>query len=237
MKRIDGRKGGRVYSDGGIEYTSVTTALSVISKPALVPWAAKMSRLAVDEHLRPVVGRTLTQEALDEALEAAKRRPTEVKDAASNLGTRAHEMIDAYLTHVQFAITPDLEPVLDGFQQWVEASDLALEKTERMLLSRKFDFAGTCDYIGKRSFDGGVVVVDFKTSNAIYPEHAVQVAAYAKALEEEDNIKVAEGWCVRLGKNNAEFEARQILSLDDAFETFLAALRLYKGMKQPQWVA
>ncbi len=32
--------------------------------------------------------------------------------------------------------------------------------------------------------DGRMVALDWKTSNGIYPEYALQVAAYAKALEE-----------------------------------------------------
>ena len=48
--------------------------------------------------------------------------------------------------------------------------------------------------------NGQLVALDWKIGNGLYPEHLLQVAAYAKALEEMSGESVSEAWAVRLGK-------------------------------------
>lgn len=76
-----------------------------------------------------------------------------------------------------------------------------------------------------------LVVVGWKTSNGLYRD-ALEVAAYAKALEEMTGQPVKEAWAVRFGKKAPEFEARRVLDLEDAFIAFRAALYLWKAMRR-----
>ena len=78
---------------------------------------------------------------------------------------------------------------------------------------------------------GTLVALDWKTSNGLYPEYLLQVAAYAKALEEMSGEAVSEAWAVRFGKKTPEFEARKVGDLDTAFNAFRAALYLWRAMK------
>ena len=79
--------------------------------------------------------------------------------------------------------------------------------------------------------NGQLVALDWKTGNGLYPEHLLQVAAYAKALEEMSGESVTEAWAVRLGKKAPEFETRKVGDLDTAFIAFRAALYLWKAMR------
>ncbi|MCI0785891.1 MAG: hypothetical protein J4O09_06205 [Chloroflexi bacterium] len=78
---------------------------------------------------------------------------------------------------------------------------------------------------------GKLVALNWKTSNGLYPEYALQVAAYAKALGEMTGNPVTEAWAVRLEKASPEFEARRVVDLDTAFIAFRAALYLWRAMQ------
>ena len=59
---------------------------------------------------------------------------------------------------------------------------LEVEATEYPVWHPSRAYAGTIDLVA-RDADGQLVVVDWKRSNGLYPEHGYQVAAYAEALE------------------------------------------------------
>ena len=44
-----------------------------------------------------------------------------------------------------------------------------------MVYSTKYQYAGALDCIGKRKSDGKIVILDFKTSNFIHDNYALQV--------------------------------------------------------------
>jgi hypothetical protein len=98
-----------------------------------------------------------------------------------------------------------------------------------MVYSAKYKYAGAMDAVAYR--DGKMVALDWKTSNGLYGEYALQVAAYAKALEEMTGEVVSEAWAVRFGKKTPEFEAKKVTDLDGTFVAFRAALYLWKAMQ------
>ena len=95
-------------------------------------------------------------------------------------------------------VPPDLAQVVDNFTSWRRKAGLDIHLAETMVYSAKYRYAGTMDALAYRK--GIMVALDWKTSNRLYPEHALQVAAYAKALEEMTGQPVKEAWVVRLGK-------------------------------------
>lgn len=90
-------------------------------------------------------------------------------------------------------------------------------------------FAGTLDAIGKMKIDGkdALVVMDWKTSNKLYPEYALQIAAYAKAYEELFGQKIDEGLIVKFPKDGSRFEAKRVKDLNLAFDAFKSTLLLW----------
>jgi len=92
-------------------------------------------------------------------------------------------------------------------------------------------YAGACDGIG-RDKAGQLVILDWKTSNQVRNLYAMQVSAYAKALEEMYGEEVKEAYVVQLNKETPEYSVHQVKDLNRSFEAFLAALTLFKGMKE-----
>lgn len=93
-------------------------------------------------------------------------------------------------------------------------------------------YAGTVDLLCK--IDGQVYVVDFKTSQYIWPSMELQVSAYLHAMEVEEGAKLAilqVGY--RLNKNRYKFT-----EVDDNFQEFLAAKTIWaketKGVQPHQ---
>jgi hypothetical protein len=87
-------------------------------------------------------------------------------------------------------------------------------------------YAGTFDlmYVDR---DGKRVLLDWKSGKRLYPEFALQMAAYAYAWEFGGGGKVDRMVCVRVGEGG-EFEIEEHDHKDELFEVFKAALTLYR---------
>eukprot|EP01087_Luapelamoeba_hula_P013799 TRINITY_DN3973_c0_g1_i1.p1 TRINITY_DN3973_c0_g1~~TRINITY_DN3973_c0_g1_i1.p1 ORF type:complete len:337 (-),score=55.17 TRINITY_DN3973_c0_g1_i1:346-1356(-) len=124
--------------------------------------------------------------------------------------------------------------------------------TEVIVCSPTYGYAGCLDAVAVRTKPGGnksLVVLDWKTSNMLTMENALQVAAYAKAFEETFGEPVEEAWVVRLAKsqpssgdsynttstsaNAPMFEARQVLDIDGTFKVFLNTLDMWRNLQRP----
>ena len=225
---------GRYYDVEGVgTLPSVTTVLNVISKPALVPWARNLAlehaRAALLDSPRPASFSSY-QEWVEHTIAKAKAWPDKVKDQAADFGTRLHALIEGYIKapELPLDIPEDMRPPFDAFLAWQEESQVTIHLAEFMVYSRR-GYAGTVDAIATRGDE--LVVVDWKTSNAVYPEMALQLGAYGAALEEmlDHRIPVAETWVLRLGKTKPEFEARR--APEGAYEGFDGALTLFKALQ------
>jgi hypothetical protein len=250
-ERIHG-PGGRTYRIDGVgDMPSVTTVLGILDKPALIGWAKKVSLEKVREELADHIidpealeafdeEQRLTAQFVDEILTAAGKRPDQIKDAAADLGTRAHEAIQDILDGKDRSEDPEIGVILDGFDAWRDRAGIVVDVSEQTVFSREHWYAGTLDAVGwlKVGSRWRAIVIDWKTSLGIYPESACQVVAYGRALEEMVNVKVHEHWVVRFGKATdtfgrptgepPRFEARKIHDTTAPYEVFLAARRLWQ---------
>lgn len=239
------KAGARHYTIGGEKYPSVTTVLNVISKPALIPWAKKVSLEKVRQELYHASdeisqGNVLLEghDSIDELIEAARTRPDEVAGAAADLGLRAHKYVEELIKE-EGALPepePDIAPAVQAFLDWREQAGLDIKAVEQVVYSREYGYAGTLDMLG-RDEQGRVYVVDLKTSNGIYPEYALQVSAYAQAWYEMHSLDNVEGaMVVRLGKANAEFEVREVADWITTFiRGFKPALDLWSALRGEIW--
>ena len=64
----------------------------------------------------------------------------------------------------------------------------ALISTEEFVFSDEYKYAGTADLVVK--MDGETWLLDIKTSKHIHKVYHLQLAAYAKAIEETKGIKI-----------------------------------------------
>ena len=179
--------------------------------------------------------RTLERRDVDAIVEAARKRPDEVRDAAGDFGTAAHGLIERILSGEEVVPTPPWEPVVKNFLAWREQAGLTITASERIVYSKANGFAGTLDGLATR--DGVPVVLDWKTSNGLWPEMRLQVAAYALALSEIERTGINEAWIVRFNKDTPKrpedaFEAVKLdgKALADAQSAFLSALWLWRWL-------
>jgi len=215
----------------GEKIISVTEALKMINKPALIPWAIKMMRekLIGQREAGVYIG-------IPEIIEAGKIYEGIRKEAADK-GKLIHLWIEKYLGykikggHQETPDMPEDEQVANGimaFLKWEKESGLKKwVASERKIYSRKYNYCGILD--AKAIFKTGLSVVDFKSSNGLYNETRYQIAAYQEADEEELKTQFSDiSWALRFDKNTAEFEARPYNDHGKDFEAFLAALTLKK---------
>ena len=135
-----------------------------------------------------------------------------MKDA-SDKGTYSHLAIEMYLKNGYFDlnntneipnnknIRDTVHSVISGFYEWW----INLHKTHKNIeiiyleetLIHKY-FAGTCDCLLK--VDGEYWLIDFKTSNHMSYNYALQLAAYKYLLKELRNIDISKAMILRLDK-------------------------------------
>ena len=124
---------------------------------------------------------------------------------------------------------PDDPVILNGvntFLEWKDAHKVKLLTSEKIVYSKKYDYSGIIDVIAES--EGKPYIVDIKTSNGIYDEMKLQVAAYMHAEQEETGKKYAGRWIIRLGKDldgngEPDFEAKYLDDERDAFKKDFAA--------------
>jgi CRISPR/Cas system-associated exonuclease Cas4 (RecB family) len=206
---IDGE---RFYEVNGRLYPSVTTILSVVAKPALVKWAKKT---AID-FVRAAVGDApfVTKEELDAILDRALGEPERIKNAAADRGTALHE-----------GIADRAKEGIGQESEILRRLGLAVIATE-VTVHSELGFAGTADVIAV-DHHGRLVVVDWK-SGGVWPEHAMQVAAYRLAVAEMTRRPVGGAYVIGLkGKQPAVHR----VSVEPATRGFLGTLELYRALR------
>ena len=260
--QITGPRGGmRAYQKPGSNTPlwSVTSVLgNTVAKPNLYGWHNKMGREAIAQFLQARVGHTLTQDNLDVALEEAKLRPDKTSGAAASLGNRAHDLLSDYInakiekSDMAVEVPEDLQNVWDSFLQWEEDAGIdQWYKTEFAVYSEVFGYAGSVDALA-RNRDGKWMVIDWKTSKALFPENAMQAAAYANALSfpimvrtEADSTTwntwdMIEPWVIRLGQKDEKgvisevgCDPRRVTNPQLALDGFLNAMKMWYALGMP----
>ena len=240
INRDNGPRTYKVTDDGGErEYPSVTSILSIISKPALYGWYAKTTAEGYTALLQAnEVGDfggllAIEREKLPEFERLAKGSGRSALRDAGDIGSRVHHWIECENTDRPLPdITEDMKPSLEAYRAWKAQAGITIMSAEQVVYSHTYGFAGTLDALGVRS-DGTRVLLYYKTTNGIYDETALQLAAYAMAEHEmSGGDLVDEAWVLRLPKDGQGFEARKICNPVNVFlEAFLPELKLYHAMK------
>lgn len=122
---------------------------------------------------------------LEEAAAKARLAPDRFRDGAAQLGTRAHDAIDALVQgRDPGPVAADIQPIVDGFRRWHEQSGLTIDpRGDTMVASSRYQYAGALDALATDA-DGRVHIIDFKTSNSVHSSYALQLAAYVYAFAE-----------------------------------------------------
>jgi hypothetical protein len=161
------------------------------------------------------------------------------RDAAATIGTMAHAMCDACMRETSPAdaletFRPTAEQAdkahtaLRAFGTWRGNYVSACESAETPLVSELHRFGGTPDFVIRQK-DGLLAMADLKTSNGIYRDYLMQVAAYGLVWNENhpDDPITGGFHILRLGKESPDFEHRYYPELDGAAELFLLLRKAY----------
>jgi antitoxin component HigA of HigAB toxin-antitoxin module len=216
--RFEGTEG-RFYVIDGATFPSTTTIIEVLAKPGLSAW----SRRIIIEAVRELVANGAD---IEEALQLAESEPERRRDTAGLKGVQVHEAIAAALAGDPYP--PEMAPWVEAGRSFLDDFGLQVVAIERVLVSKRHGFAGSCDVVAL-GVDGGLVVIDWKTGRyAHLPEAALQVGAYCLALQEMTRRPVAAGYVVAV--RSGRYEAKQV-NLPRAQEGFLGALALWKSLR------
>jgi len=177
----------RFFHEDGSSIKSVTTFSGIPDKPYLLPWAVDTAM----EHLEGLAKgrRKITIKDLDYAASLPFQKKTE----AADLGTKIHEQISKYIKKepidIDLLMSQD-EKVAQGFLsflEWEKKEKPIWLDSEKIVYSNKYNYAGIFDATAK--IGGKRILVDFKSSNAIYDEYALQTGGYQQADEEMNGEK------------------------------------------------
>jgi hypothetical protein len=173
-----GPAGHRVYTWAGREFPSVTAILKGgIPAPFLPAWAAK----AAAEYAIANLDR-LRLLPPGQAVREVKRAPWQQRDQAADLGTAVHALIEAEATgRPRPELPAEAGPLVAAFDQFTGDHRPSWVASEATVFSRRYGYAGTLDAVASLDIHPGLVLLDVKTGRGVYPEAALQLAAYAAA--------------------------------------------------------
>lgn len=182
MSRLRFVPGNHTYYLDSYRVPSVTGILAQVGKPALVGWAA----------------RTVANYAADHWAELAAMDPTERRQlmggaadrdrnrkAAS--GTQIHAWAEGLLHGEEIDVPGEYVATVEGLAKWWERAGWVAVRSECQVWSGEDTLTGGCAYAGTLDLiamdgDQNVVLADIKTGKGVYPETALQLAAYADAV-------------------------------------------------------
>ena len=159
-----------------------------------------------------------------------------IKVAAGDRGSRVHRAIEDLVnkkTVKMDALYADSEGIkkelsvdeyecIMSFVNWFNEVNPEVIASETTVFSDKYNYAGTIDLVCK--IKGELYIIDFKTSQYIWPSHRIQVAAYKHALK----YKNAKLGILQLGfkRNKKRYKFTEI---EDDFNLFLAAREIWSN--------
>lgn len=228
---IDGEK---------VELDSVTKVLGIIAKPALVGWAKRTTAEAVGAAFKDKFNGqesvTIDRQWIDALLKEAVKRPDALRDKAADDGTQIHAIIDGIIKGtVSTAIPEQYVPVVEAFKRWWEPMDMQFILGDTPVASKKYGYGGKLDGVCRKRLS--LILLDWKTGKGIYPEAAMQGAAYAQGFEETYGEQIERIFIVRFGKTAPiEFEKLEVADIKKSFQAFLSALHLHNRLKVNQYI-
>ncbi len=218
------------WVEESLDIISVTTALKIINKPALITWAANVATDYISSCIEP--GVRYDELDLADIFQKARQAHWQKKVEAGDIGTLIHKWIEGYIKgeHPPMPINEKMKTAVKRFLKWKKDNKVKFLLSEQVIFSKKYKYSGTTDFIC--SINGKIYVGDLKTSKGIYPEMMMQTAAYRFAREEEFPDEKYSGMLILRIGSNGTFETAVIKDKTDPtiyptlFGAFLNALNL-----------
>jgi len=259
-------RGGRHYEVEGyqFDFTSVTSITGIVNKRGIPDWYKRKGiEKAIDIIDKPGARERLELQAKGkndrarkhknntwqtELYEEAKSGPQDAMDIAANFGNDSHELIERLalrdIGKGQDIGNPAEQyiPIIEGFQAWFRDSGLQILASELMVYHAAYKYAGTIDLVCRHEGSAELVVIDVKTGG-VFDEAAMQVSAYATALEYLTNDPVSEAWVLQLPRERPDkwdadklYEVHKVKSIPAYHDAFIGAMQLQERLKEEAWI-
>ncbi|MFF9525374.1 hypothetical protein ACF1DV_25845 [Streptomyces achromogenes] len=173
--------------DGSVKVPGVTSVGNMLPKDFLTFWAAKEAAEAAVTNW-DIVSELIKRDpkgAVD-YLKSAHRRKSR---AATDLGSAAHDYFERLARGERVldrTVHMDVRPHVRWFREFLDEVAPTFIHLEETVWSDAHQYAGSFDAIAE--IDGETVLLDWKTSKAVYDSVALQLSAYRYA----DRIILAE---------------------------------------------
>lgn len=163
----------------------------------------------------------------------------EERDKAADAGTLAHLMVEHHIKgepdEAVAALSQGHPPeiankALDAyaaFLTWERHTRLRVVEQEMQLVSEQYRYGGTPDAIGL--INNQLCLLDWKTSNSVYQDYLIQLAAYRHLWEENYPDRPLTGGfhLCRFAKEHGDFSHHYYPNLDEAWRAFVLMRELY----------
>lgn len=162
----------------------------------------------------------------------------EKRDEAASIGGVVHDSIRAEILGLPAPVFPlewsaKVGSALDAYHEWFDGARMQIVATEVALVSEMYRYGGTIDAVA-RDGKGRLCLLDWKSSNAVYSDMAIQLAAYRQLWNERALAQATEplddgGFHLcRFAKEHGDFEHRYWPELFEAWELFTLYIRAYE---------
>jgi hypothetical protein len=170
----------------------------------------------------------------------------EKAEEAAEIGTVAHGMVEM---HIKGCSDKDIQIYLEdalidpgmcakaatafaSYRSWIKNFSVQIVEQEIQLVSEKYKYGGTPDAVGM--IGNQLVLLDWKTSNAVYSDYLIQLAAYMNLWNENYPDKPITGGAhlLRFSKEHGDFAHHYYDNLDDEWEQFKDFRKCYERDKR-----
>ena len=128
---------------------------------------------------------------------------------AGDTGTSLHDLAELHIKgeDYEFPEDPTVRHCFNQFLEWWDNLTCEVIWTEKKFISKELNVGGCPDLLVKK--DGKYILVDFKTSKAIYSDMVIQMSCYAEIIRENDGIEIDRAVIVRFPKDDDDTEIRK----------------------------
>lgn len=178
--------------------------------------------------------------------QSGKKHLYEEAEKAADVGTAAHAMVEARIGGASEVECGELAAKMlpDALmRQWAISSFVAYEawaknfgvqiiEQELGLVSEQYKYGGTLDAIGL--IGNQLALLDWKTSNSVYSDYLVQLAAYRNLWEENNPDRPITGGfhLLRFAKEHGDFAHHYFPNLNNAWRQFVLFREAYEIDKE-----
>jgi PD-(D/E)XK nuclease superfamily len=232
-RRVQRGRGHSYYLDGE-QVAGVTTILRDGVPKHLEDWVARTSAGYVCDHWSE-----LAECGTAERMRRITAARFEVLNQASARGTTVHDYAVRLAAGEELTVPDELVGHVDAYLRFVEEWRVAELIIECTVINRQWRYMGTPDLIAHVG-DGRLWLLDWKTgASGIFPETALQLAAYAHAEtyldrdgDEQPMPEIAAAGAVHLRTDG--YDLIPVDTSDETFRVFLYAMQVARFANAPR---